>query len=210
MVNLAPMDTSGPSQPSQPSLEQAVTNYQAVNGEGMTLEDDKLALETNHERLRGLIYSYLAKTTRLRPEQLTNPPTAITNDVCMILLHQKQPFRDTEHLMAVASIHCMRLVVNYLRHRSRAKRGGGDRGAQLPDHLATHDKSPASWLLRDGINEALTRLSEDYPRQAQVVMLRAFFGRSVGEIAELIGVGTATVERELRKAKVYLRAMTYE
>ena len=176
----------------------------------LTEAEIEAALNTNYDRLRGLVCASLARTTRLAPQQLTNPPTAITNDVCMILLRQKQPFRDAEHLMAVASIHCMRLVVDYLRRRSRAKRGSGNRGSPLPNDLASHDGSPASWLLRDGINEALTRLAEDYPRQAQAVMLHAFFGRSVGEIAEPMGVGTATVERELKKAKVYLRTMIFE
>jgi len=173
----------------------------------MTPAEVESALAANYDRLRGLVYAYLAKTTHLKPEQLTNPPTAISNDLCMVLLGQKQPFRDDEHLMAVASIHSMRLVVDYLRRRSRAKRGGGNRGAPLPEHLTADDKSPASWLQRDGISEALTRLAEEHPRLAQVLMLKVFFEQSTNETAELVGISTATVERDLQKANAYLRAM---
>jgi len=173
----------------------------------VTPAEIEAALGANYDRLRALVCTYFPRNTRLRPEQLTNSPTALTNDLCMVLLNQKQPFRDSEHLMAVASIHCMRLVVDYLRHRSRAKRGGGKRGTPLPVHLAAIDDAPASWLLRDGINEALTRLAEELPRQAQVVMLHLFFGRTIAETAELIGIGTATVERDLQQANAYLRAI---
>ncbi len=55
------------------------------------------------------------------------------------------------------------------------------------------------------LDEALESLAELDQRQAQVVELRAFVGLTQGETAEVLGISTATVYREWRIAKLWLR-----
>lgn len=43
------------------------------------------------------------------------------------------------------------------------------------------------------------------PRQARVMELRYFGGLTIGEVAEALGVSHATVEREWRTARLWLR-----
>jgi RNA polymerase sigma-70 factor, ECF subfamily len=57
----------------------------------------------------------------------------------------------------------------------------------------------------EALDEALTRLAALDPRQARVVELRYFGGLSIGEVAEALGVSHATVEREWRSARLWLR-----
>ncbi|MBX3323907.1 MAG: hypothetical protein KF757_13055 [Phycisphaeraceae bacterium] len=172
----------------------------------LTPAEIALALETYYPRLKGLVWAQMVKLTGRSPDQFTETPTVHTNDLCMALLNQRKPFRDAEHLMAVASIRCTRIVVDYLRKRGRAKRGGGNRGVPLATDTPDGRPGPEAWLMRDGIEDALTRFAEEHPRKSQALMLRAFMGRSTADISEMLGISTATVERELKAARAYLQA----
>ena len=54
------------------------------------------------------------------------------------------------------------------------------------------------------MNESLSKLEHLDPRQARIVELRYFGGLTIAEIAEVVGVGTKTVMRELNMAKAWL------
>lgn len=189
------------------------------------------ALEAHYPRLKGLVRDRMMQLTKRPLDQLTDSPTVHTDDVCMALLQQRQPFRDTEHLMAIATLQCTRIVVDYLRRRGRVRRGGGQRGVSLS---AASGKRPGSegragglgnparnrgsenaepdvalekWHLREGINDALSRLAKDHPRVAQVLMLNVFMDLTIDDVAGVLELSTATVERDLREARVYLRAL---
>ena len=54
------------------------------------------------------------------------------------------------------------------------------------------------------LDEALSRLSREHPRQHQVVMLRFFAGLAAEEAAELLGITSRTVERDWRFARASL------
>jgi DNA-directed RNA polymerase specialized sigma24 family protein len=54
------------------------------------------------------------------------------------------------------------------------------------------------------INEALTRLEQEEPRQAEIVVLRYFAGLSIDECAEALDVAPRTVDNGWRYAKAWL------
>jgi RNA polymerase sigma factor (TIGR02999 family) len=164
-------------------------------------------IERYYPTLRGLVRGQVWRATGRRGDHLTEPPTALTHELCAALLDQRQPFRDPEHVLAVASVRCMHIVIDYLRRRGRAKRGGGDRGATLPNDVCDTQAEPGAWLLREGVEEALMTFTQKYPRQSAVLTLRVFMGRTIEETAASLGASCATVERDLRAARAYLRAM---
>jgi RNA polymerase sigma factor (sigma-70 family) len=55
------------------------------------------------------------------------------------------------------------------------------------------------------LNSALVRLQELDPRQADVVELSYFGGLTHPEIGSLLGISPATVDRDLRYARAWLR-----
>jgi RNA polymerase sigma factor (sigma-70 family) len=55
------------------------------------------------------------------------------------------------------------------------------------------------------LDEALAELAAEDPRKAQVVELHFFAGLKYDEIAEAAGISEATVHRDLRLAKAWLR-----
>ena len=56
------------------------------------------------------------------------------------------------------------------------------------------------------VHEALEALSGVDERLVRVVEMRYFVGLEMGEIAEALGVGKRTVERDWEKARSYLYA----
>ena len=54
------------------------------------------------------------------------------------------------------------------------------------------------------LDEALTRLGELDERQARVVELKFFAGMELDEIAQALGIGSATVTRDWRLARGWL------
>ena len=64
-------------------------------------------------------------------------------------------------------------------------------------------KEPEIDLL--ALNEALDELARMDPQQSQIVELKFFGGLSIEEIAEVLGIGHATVERDWKMARAWLR-----
>jgi RNA polymerase sigma factor (sigma-70 family) len=54
------------------------------------------------------------------------------------------------------------------------------------------------------LNDALNTLAELDPRQTRVVELRFFAGLSLEEISEVMGIGSATVQRDWTAARAWL------
>lgn len=54
------------------------------------------------------------------------------------------------------------------------------------------------------LNDALNSLAEIDPRQSHVVELRFFAGLSLEETSEVMGIGTATVQRDWTAARAWL------
>ena len=55
------------------------------------------------------------------------------------------------------------------------------------------------------LHDALSKLAELDPRQAEIVEMRFFAGLTVEEIAEVLEISPATVKREWATAKLWLR-----
>lgn len=165
------------------------------------------------ERLAPLVYEEMRRLARMvfrkeRPGH-TLQPTVLANEVFMKLVDQTQAnWQSRAHFLAIASRAMRRVLVDYSRAHQAEKRGGGNAKVPLEENLVySEEKSPEILLL----DRALDKLAELDPRQARIVELRFFGGLTGEEIAEAVGVSTATVTRELRIAQAWLhRAMTGE
>jgi RNA polymerase sigma factor (TIGR02999 family) len=110
-------------------------------------------------------------------------------------------WRSRGHFLAVAARAMRRLLVDHARRKAAQRRGGGARRLDLDDVVVALD--PRVDLL--DLDRALERLEALDPRQASLVELRYFAGLTVAETAELLGVSTATVDRDWAMARAWLR-----
>ena len=101
-----------------------------------------------------------------------------------------------------------RILVDHARQHRAAKRGGADQqrlsitsAGQLGDRQMASE--PAIDLL--ALHEALNELAEMDPQQGRIVELKFFGGLSIEETAEVMGIGHATIERDWKMARAWLR-----
>jgi RNA polymerase sigma factor (TIGR02999 family) len=95
-----------------------------------------------------------------------------------------------------------RILVDHARRKLSQKRGGGIRRIELEDDLCVSNRNNEDIL---AIEEALEKLAELDPRQAQIVELRFYGGMTVAEVAEVLGVSKRTVESDWTMLRAWLR-----
>ena len=94
-----------------------------------------------------------------------------------------------------------RILVDHAKAAHSAKRGAGAPRLQLDEALEAIERPDRNLVLLD---QALTEFEQIDARAGKVVELRFFGGLSNEEISEVLGISTATVQRQWRAAKVWL------
>jgi RNA polymerase sigma-70 factor, ECF subfamily len=113
-------------------------------------------------------------------------------------------WRDRQHLLAMAARTMRRVLIDYAEQRRAQKRGGGELAVTLDDRNAAAAVVDRNADDLHALDEALARLAELNPRQAQVVECRFFVGLSIEETAEALELSPATVKRDWLSARAWL------
>jgi len=161
------------------------------------------------EELTPLIYRELRRlaSVRLRSERdgHTLAPTALVHEAFLRLAGQANTpnWENRSHFFAIAS-HLMRqILIQYARAHRAEKRGGNQAVLDLESAGPIAIQDRAEELV--ALDEALERLAGFDQRKARAVELRFFGGMTVPEIAVVMELSTATVERDMRTALAWLR-----
>ena len=159
--------------------------------------------------LMPLVYDELRRLARryLRQERLdhTLQSTALVHEAYLRLVDRPAQVQNRQHFYAIAAQLMRQILVDSAPSRSAAKRKYAvkltlDRSVALPQQ-ANLD------LL--ALDDALTGLSRLSPRQSRIVELRFFGGLSIEETSEVLGLSSATIERDWTNARAWLyREMT--
>jgi RNA polymerase sigma factor (TIGR02999 family) len=94
-----------------------------------------------------------------------------------------------------------RILVDHARQRLAGKRGGGAEPVSLSLVEAPSGRPEVELI---ALEHALGKLAELDARKARVVELKFFGALSAREIAEVMGISDATVEREWAFARAWL------
>jgi RNA polymerase sigma-70 factor, ECF subfamily len=157
------------------------------------------------DRLLPLVYAELhrlaqAYMRRERPDH-TLQATALINEAYLRLAGEDIDWTNRAHFIGLAA-HVMRQVlVDYSRQHNAKRRAGGLHRVEMNDDLAI---SPDRLDEIVSIDQALTRLAAQNPRQARVVELRYFGGLSVEQIAAILQVAPRSVKRDWSLARIFL------
>jgi RNA polymerase sigma factor (TIGR02999 family) len=157
-------------------------------------------------KLVPLVYEELHRlaVARLRHERPdhTLQATALVHEAYMKLAAQRDAkWQNRVQFFGVASQVMRRILVDYARGQQRIRRGGKQQKVSLDDVLLVSPDRTDELL---AVNESLSKLEKLDPRQGRIVELRYFGGLTIEEIAEIVGVATKTVMRELNVAKAWL------
>ena len=127
--------------------------------------------------------------------------TVLVNDAYLKLVDASVSWQNRAHFLAVAARIMRNILIDHAKARRRDKRGGGNVRVTLNEaDIAITDTEPDILDLED----ALARLGAFDERKANVVEMNFYGGMTYDEIAEILGISPATVDRELRMAKAWL------
>ncbi len=147
--------------------------------------------------LLALVYQELralaaARMARESPGQ-TLQATALVHEAWIQLVGEgDRTWENRAHFFGAAAQAMRRILVDVARRKSRLKRGGDQERIDV-GAIEIADTSPSENILL--IHEALTKLEQDDPEQARVVLLKFFGGMTNEEVATYLDIGVRTVYR---------------
>ena len=151
-----------------------------------------------YDELRRLAAHYMRRERR----EHTLQPTALVNEAYLRLVNVKISWQDRAHFFAVAARLMRRMLVDHARANQRDKRGSEASRVTLSE---ANDVSSQPTLDLLALDEAMTRLAAFDQRKSEIVELHFFGGLGNDEVAEALGISRATVQRDLRLAKAWLK-----
>ncbi len=130
-------------------------------------------------------------------------PTALVHEVWLRMAGGKQfSIESRGQFYALAAKMMRDILVDQLRRRQAAKRGGSQIEIALDDANPSEQPKQVDFLILD---EAMTRLAGIKSRYTQIAELRYLAGLTIEETAEALNVSHATIEREWNFARAWMR-----
>lgn len=183
----------------------------------LLLQQGPSADPASQEKLYQVLYAQLRAMAagRIRNEQpgITLQATDLVHEAWFKLIGQdsskpasandssRQLFESRQHFFRAASNAMRQVLIDAARARQRHKRGGGVR----PMSLQENDAATNEDVLLLELDEALELLREQDPIKAELVTLRYFGGMTNSQVAEQLGISTATAERYWAFARAWLK-----
>jgi len=155
------------------------------------------------DRVAALVYKDLRRLAayHLKAESDAGPmqATALVHEVYLRLPSLRAvDWKGKRHFIGVVTRMMRQILVDHARSRKAAKRDPG----LLEEPEPVDGERQLDTL---AVDQALERMAARYPRCAQVVELRFFGDLDFSEIAEVMELSLATVERDWRFARAWLK-----
>jgi RNA polymerase sigma factor (TIGR02999 family) len=150
-----------------------------------------------YDELRRLARAYLGRERR----DHTLQATALVHEAYLRLIDQRQvDWKNRAQFVGVAAVMMRRILVNHARGRAADKRGGEAERVTLS--LAHIGEAPSVDLI--ALHEALDTLAAIDARKSRIVELKFFGGLTTAEMAEVMELSPATIEREWNFSRAWL------
>ena len=174
-----------------------VTQVLHAIGRGESRASEEL-LPLVYEELRHLAAARMVKEL---PGQ-TLQPTALVHEAWLRLVgNGDRTWQNRAHFFGAASEAMRRILVENARRKSRLKHGGGLARSDIGE-VELADTTPDDKVLL--IDEALEQLKKEDPEKERIVVMKFFGGMTNLEVAESLGIGERTVDRQWAYAKAWL------
>jgi len=170
------------------------------------LEDWSRGEPAAADQVLPLIYQELrraaGRSLARAPYAHTLQTTALVHEAYLRIQERGSPqWQNRSHFFAAAAQMMRQILVDSVRRRTSRKRGGDQPSIPLEEAGELGGRRPPELLALD---DALSSLAELDGRKARIVELRFFGGLTLEEIAQDLGLSTATVHREWRRARAWL------
>ena len=174
-----------------------VTNILSAIEESDVRSTNELLPLVYHE-LRRMAAHQMAR----EPSGHTLQPTALVHEAWLKLVDAPlRSWQNRAHFFGAAAEAMRRILIDRAKSRNRQRRGSGAEHVNVDD-IEIASPAPDDQLL--ALNEALDRLAQLEPRQAELVKLRYFVGMTIGEAAVILGISESTAKRWWAFARAWL------
>jgi RNA polymerase sigma factor (TIGR02999 family) len=139
---------------------------------------------------------------RVRSDGGALQPTELVHELVINLLDSQVQWEDRVHFFKTAAVAMRNILYDLGRKQAAAKHGGGQVRVTLraADVDVGDDGSDA-----EALHEALLDLRQQDPRKADVIELTYLVGLGLEEVAGVLDVSLATVNRDLRFARAWMK-----
>jgi RNA polymerase sigma-70 factor (ECF subfamily) len=152
-----------------------------------------------YDELRRLAWAYL----RRERGNHTLQPTALVNEAYLRLVDQQNvEWQNRAQFFGLAARLMRNILVDHARSHQAVKRGGQHYSVSL-SRADQVSEQPEIDLV--ALHEALERLATNDQQKGDIVELRFFGGLTIEETAEVLEISHATVERDWKLARAWLR-----
>lgn len=141
-----------------------------------------------------------AKLRGQRPGHTLNTTGLVHEAYLKLVRYQDVSWKGRAHFFGAAAQTMRRILVDHARAKSAQKRKG--------EHVSLTQAGGVEDVSFDQLielDDALTRLADEYPRWARVVECRYFAGLTIEETAEVLGISHGTVSNDWRMARAWLK-----
>lgn len=154
------------------------------------LYDDLRRIGHNQRRSAGFIAGPTLQTT------------ALVNEAFLKLRGRiRDRIENRLHFQRLMAQVMRQLIIDYARRQMADKRGGQILHEPLDDQVAAPDTDSSFTL---ALEDAMQRLEQDQPRQAEILAASLFAGYTAEEIAGMLELSERTVRREIAKGRAWL------
>lgn len=169
--------------------------------------DEEVLPQKDFDELFSLVYEELrriAAAVRRNEVHSTLGATALVHEAWLRLKNSPRLGATTPlHFKRIAAHVIRQVLIDAARERCAWKRGGPDAvRVTLDESLQTSEDATLDLLC---IDQALCDLQQISPRQAHLAEMKVFSELTHAEIAAELGISVATVERDWRVTKVWLK-----
>jgi RNA polymerase sigma factor (TIGR02999 family) len=159
------------------------------------------------DELLPVVYGELRRKARWymrqQPAGHTLQTTELVHEAFLRLVDRRVDWQSRGQFYGVAAKAMRSILVDHARARGALKRGRAGQPLSLSAADEAAGTKPAIDVLE--LDEALGRLAKFDSEQSRLVELRYFAGLSIEEAAETLGTSPATVKRQWRIARAWLR-----
>lgn len=162
--------------------------------------------EPSSDKLLRLVYEelrVLARSRLDREKQHSVQPTELVHEAYLRLVGNDKAveWSGRSHFFGAAAEAMRRIMIERARRRLSQKQGGNMKRIELTDELTSTPVKDTELVELDGVLAELEQQSEEH---ATLVKLRFFAGLTNQEVADILGISTATAQRKWAFARAWL------
>jgi RNA polymerase sigma-70 factor (ECF subfamily) len=159
---------------------------------------DRLLILVEDE-LRNIAHRYMLKERAGHTLQTT----ALINEALIRLIEgEKISWHSRKQFYALVALRMRQVLCDYARATLAGKRGGRAEHVEVNETIPLPPEKAEEIVM---VHEALTRLASFDKRKAMIVEYRYFAGFTIEELADIFELSTATIDREWRAARAWLK-----